>query len=886
MLNSTFAKNLNTNLLSTKLFFMKKLLLFMTLIVAGITSSYAQGTVTGQLMAVDENQPLSGANVIEFGTTSNGTISDFDGNFTVAVSQNSGSIKISYIGFNTKVVEFNLENGKADLGVINVTTDENSLDEVVIIGSGVVDLANSRKTPVAVSTIKAAEIQERAVGNVEIVEALKNTPSVHISGQTGFGDSQFYLRGFDQTNIAVLLNGQPINGMEDGKMYWSNWAGIADIANAIQVQRGLGASKLAISSVGGTTNIIMKAAEKEEGGYARFMGGNDSFFKGTVAYNTGLSESGWAFSVLLDHWQAHRKWSEGTYGEGQNYFFSVGYEASENHSFNFLLTGAPQLHGQKWSQSREINDADPKYNQHWGYTENGIESERQNYYHKPVMNLNWDWNMSEKSDLSTVLYASWGRGGGTGDRGNGRIRTEDPDGDGPLSGQLDYDAIEANNAIIGIGGDYSNPDGAGYIRRSSVNNHQWFGVVSNFNHDLSDSFSVNLGVDGRNYTGDHFRQVTDLYGLSGWSNDRPDDAIVTATYDATPWAALTNFADEGDRINYDYSETINYIGGFGQIEYAQNNFTAFVQGAVSTQSYQREDRFAEVTSDVVNKGGYNIKGGISYKIEESNSTLFLNGGHYSRQPYLDNIFAFNETNADIISPAVDNEKITSFEGGYHYKSGVISANFNAYATYWDDRTISNLDESDNGTPDDDTDDFDISLLQRGVNQFHAGAEFDLGVKAANWLTLNAYISGGNWIYKGESSLDIYNLDTQELISTEDAIDRNGVKVSTAPQFTTGLRARATITGSLSVDGNINYRDHHYEFTDPSTSAEGYEAAKLQPYSITDLGLSYNFNLGSNDLTFRANVYNAFDYIGESNSDAFGYYIENGRTYNASLRYAF
>ena len=43
----------------------------------------------------------------------------------------------------------------------------------------------------------------------------------------------------------------------------------------------------------------------------------------------------------------------------------------------------------------------------------------------------------------------------------------------------------------------------------------------------------------------------------------------------------------GDRIAYDYSETINYVGGFGQAEYATDKFSAFVQGSLSTQSYQR-----------------------------------------------------------------------------------------------------------------------------------------------------------------------------------------------------------------------------------------------------------------------------------------------------------
>lgn len=861
---------------------MKRLLLF-ALLLSSLTV-FSQGTVTGNVTDADLGGPLPGANVIEVGTT-NGAVTDFDGNFSLTVSSNSGAIEVTFLGFIKKTINFTVSGGTVDLGTISLAPDANTLAEVVIVGSGVIDLAEDRKTPVAVSTITAQEIQSKVAGNVELTQALKATPSAYVSGNSGFGDSQFYLRGFDQTNIAVLLNGQPVNGMEDGRVYWSNWAGIADIANAIQVQRGLGASKLAISSVGGTTNIVMKAADRNEGGFARFLGANDSYFKGTVSYDTGMSDSGWAFSVLLDYWTAHRKWSRGTYGEGQNYFFAVGYKPNDNHSFNFLLTGAPQLHGQKWSQSRDIIGADPKFNQHWGFYDGEITSERQNYYHKPVMNLNWDWTMGENTSLSTVLYGSLGRGGGTGPRGNGAIRGEDPDGDGPLYGQLDFDAIEAQNTQIGVGGDYGNELGAGYIRRASVNNHQWYGIVSNFNHNINENLSMNFGVDGRMYTGDHFRQVVDFYGLSGWSNDRPDDAVVTASFDATPWAALTNFASEEERINYDYSEDIAYIGAFGQLEYATDKFSAFFQGALSTQSYQREDRFAEVTSDKVSREGYNLKGGISYNITDGQS-IFVNGGYYSRQPYLDNIFSFNTNNAELISPEVDNEVIRSVEAGYHLIFDDLRMNFNAYVTDWDNRTLSNIDTEDNGTPDDSTDDIEISVLQRGIRQYHTGAEFDVQWRPMNWLNLNAYVSGGSWVFKGESEVEIFNRDTQELISREAGVSRQGVKVSTAPQFTTGLSARARILTGLSVDAGINYRAQHYEFTDAGTSAVDYTPSKLKPYSITDAGITYKFNLGSNDLTFRGNVYNVFDYIGLQNTDAFGYFTENGRTWNASLRYNF
>ena len=401
----------------------------------GTLTMFAQGTVTGTLIDEELGSPLGGANIVEMGTT-NGAISDFDGNFSMTVSSDSGTLNISYIGYGSETTTYTLTNGVAALGNISVAPDADALGEVVVIGTGIIDLAEDRETPVAVSTIRQEEIQRKGVGNVEITEILKNTPSVYVSGQTGFGDGQLFLRGFDNSNVAVLLNGQPINAMEDGRVFWSNWSGIADVATAMQIQRGLGSSKLAISSVGGTTNIVMKAADKNEGGYARFLGGNDSYFKGTVAYNTGLSDKGWAFSVLLDHWQAHRKWAKGTYGQGQNYYFAVGYKPNDTHAFNFLVTGAPQMHGQRFSQRLSIIDADPKYNQHWGYTDDGIESERQNFYHKPVINLNWDWNMGENTDLATVVYASFGRGGGTGPRGARPLRTEDPDGSGGQVGQL------------------------------------------------------------------------------------------------------------------------------------------------------------------------------------------------------------------------------------------------------------------------------------------------------------------------------------------------------------------------------------------------------------------------------------------------------------------
>ena len=404
------------------------------------------------------------------------------------------------------------------------------------------------------STIKASTIQQRAVGNVEFSEAFKNTPSIYVSNQAGgFGDSQVLTRGFSQSNTAFLLNGQPINGMEDGKMYWSNWSGMSDVANAVQVQRGLGSSKLAISSVGGTVNIVSKTTDKKQGGYVRYMSGNDSYVKTTASYDSGLQDNGWAYSVLIDHWQAHRKYAVGTAGQGQTYFFSVGKKFNEKHSLNFLLTGSPQWHDQNFSKSKEFYAQNGiKANTNTGFFEGERFTERRNFYHKPIANINWDFNINDSMDLSTVLYGSWGRGGGTGGYGRGRVRYEDSQPNGNRPGhEIDFDAIQTEN-IANADANGNGNYGDSYLRRGSMNMHNWYGVVSNLNIDNGGDFTYNFGVDGRTYTGQHHRQVVDYFGLNGYADtygsSRADGYVVTESFEADPWSALFNSADSGQRI--------------------------------------------------------------------------------------------------------------------------------------------------------------------------------------------------------------------------------------------------------------------------------------------------------------------------------------------------
>ena len=210
---------------------------------------FGQTKLTGTVVD-GSNDALPGASVLVKGT-SNGTSTDFDGKFTLKATTNSGTLVISFVGYATKEVAFSSSN--ANLGAITLSEDANALDEIVVMATS---FAIDRKTPVAVSTIKAADI-ERKLGSQEFPEILKSTPGVYATKSGGgFGDGRINMRGFNSENVAVMINGVPVNDMENGRVYWSNWAGLADVTSAMQVQRGLGASKVAVPSIGGTINIL------------------------------------------------------------------------------------------------------------------------------------------------------------------------------------------------------------------------------------------------------------------------------------------------------------------------------------------------------------------------------------------------------------------------------------------------------------------------------------------------------------------------------------------------------------------------------------------------------------------------------------------------------
>lgn len=903
---------------------------------------FAQGTLTGTVMDSEMNAPLPGATVMVVGTN-NGTTTDFDGNFSLNVQSASGTVEISFIGFEKKSMQFSVANGATkSLGSIALNPDANALSEVIV--TGIADLAKDRQTPVAVSTIRAEVIQEK-LGNQEFPEILSTTPSIYATKQGGgFGDSRITIRGFDTQNSAVMINGIPVNDMENGSVYWSNWAGLSDVTTAIQVQRGLGSSKLAVSSVGGTINVVTRSADKVEGGMVKASVGNDNYLKTLVSYNTGLNDNGLSASFLFSRTSGDG-YVNGTEFEGYNYYIGVGYKVNENHELNFMLTGAPQQHNQrgyftplssylKYGKNGEPNE---KYNPDFGYRNGDEFTFSGNFYHKPVTSLNWEWDISEKSKLSTSAYASFGRGGSVG--AIGRINNKqsfqlpltedgllpiddvfawnsgqdvpslgDPrqpySGEGQFQGQF----VNGNNSNSGFDRDYVSSSENGISQRSSVNSHNWFGIISNFGTELNENLSLDFGVDLRSYKGFHYRRLVDLMGGDAYVSNKDINnpyRFLTETYEPTAGNTLNVFKsiDDEEKIDYHNEGLVRWAGAFGQLEYIKGSVSAFVQGSISNQGFKRIDYFREVPAnqetDWENIIGGNIKGGLNYNIDEYHN-VFGNIGYYSKQPLFDAVYPGNSND---LNEDLQNEKVFGVELGYGFRSQFFNANVNLYRTSWADRfetaSASFFEDTDN--------EIRGTANLEGITQVHQGIEFDFYGRVGNKLNWNAMVSVGDWEYKDNVTANFFDDGQNPIEGGTGTINLDGVKVGNAAQFTASAGVDYEVINNLKLDATYRFADNLYaDYDAPSAlNNDSFEVFELPSFGLLDLGVSYGLDLGENRLGFRVNMNNVTDniYISESNTNILeneraddvsydGINTRNnvffgwGRTWNASVSFKF
>ncbi len=856
-----------------------------------MTGLFAQSIVG--VVGDSNSEPLEGANVVVEGTDLGG-MTNSDGTFSIDVDAGQYKVTASFIGYKsfTQLVD-----------VKDVAVSVDFLLEIDAVALSDVEVLASRadeNTPVAYTNVGKEEMEFR-LGSQDVPMALNTTPSVYATQQGGgAGDARINVRGFNQRNVAVMINGVPQNDMENGWVYWSNWDGVADAAQSIQMQRGLSAVNLATPSIGGTMNIITDPAQYEKGGKFKQEAGDGGFLKTTINYNTGLINDKLALSGTIV-----RKTGDGiidaTWTDAWAYYLGSSYQLNEDNRFELYAIGAPQRHGQNLykqniaTYSQELagsidgydteafaegnkfeTEAGRLFNQNWGavdpsykgqqywymygarttdrYSPNFL-NERENFFHKPLVNLNHFMTINDQTRLSSVLYWSGGSGGGTGTYGS-VSRTPAVDGNSWWASspwQWDWNAeIEQNRTNIDADWSETEHRSTG-ILRNSINRQNTYGLISKLNYDVSDELEVQVGVDWRTAGIEHAREVRDLLG---------GDYYVDFADDNAPDGKKVGL---GDIIAYHNSTTVDWLGGFIQGKYETEKLNVYGMGGVSSIEYSYQDHFT-VENEVIKADPittYQVKGGGLYRLNDGLS-VFGNAGYVQKPPIMDNVIYYDGT----VSTDPANEKFISTEAGLNYSAEKFAVKVSGYNTDWQDRNLTKAVSTGQGS----SGDTDVIFL-RGVNQNHQGIEVETKVHPHDLVELDFIASFGKWKFDGDADGTYQEQEFNEngevtgLTTTEYSYALDGLFVGDQPQTSYILGLTLKPVKGLRLQALYKTYDKNYSDWSPSAReieegvADRAQVWEAPGYSKLDLHASYKLpSVAGLDLTLTGHIFNALDEV--------------------------
>jgi outer membrane receptor protein involved in Fe transport len=691
-----------------------------------------------------------------------------------------------------------------------------------------------------------------------------------------------------------------------------------------QVQRGLGASKLAIPSVGGTINIATKGIESKKGISIKQEIGNNGFLRTSLGLTTGRLKSGWGVT-FAGSYKRGNGWVDQTWTKGWFYFLRVD-KVFKKHTLSFSAMGAPQEHGQR-DYKRYIATYDTdyalkagmtqgfidglqavgepinrglRYNPNWGYLSRAYITETDtvypdskatstvnNFYHKPMFSVRDFWKINERWYLSNILYLSIGSGGR-------RSFSTTPETD-TVTWQQNLQ--KQYNTNLNIAPPYINTTNlSSNIMRRAMNNHFWLGLLSTFDFNINKAVTLSGGLDLRTYKGEHYREVDDLFGGSYYLDDgNQNEETGTKKF-------------VGDKIGYYNDALVRWGGLFVLVKYQRGNLTIFGNMTGSVSGYQRVDYFlphnpgkdANVTPWKYIPG-FTVKAGANYNINET-MNVFLNLGYISKAQRFNNVYdRSNQLFGDI-----KNEQVRAIEVGYSYVQPRFTLNVNAYYTSWLNKPADRAMRVQ----------IDGEFFSANINDMnarHMGIEFEFAWKILDNLTFESLLSLGDWKWTSADTARFYDDNGQEIKDEARYFDARGLYVGDAAQFQNRESLRWEIIKGLYVSSSFTWFGKHYaEFNPMELDPELYPGSfdengnpkqswKIPNYYVVDFHAGYFWWVKTVGFQVRGNVINLLDgkFITDAqNNDPFltnssgfdansaGVFMGMGRRFTLSLRVNF
>lgn len=602
-----------------------------------------------------------------------------------------------------------------------------------------------------------------------------------------FSSSFFRVRGLNSENGSVLMNGIEMNKLFDGRPQWSNWGGLNDVLRGQELSMGLAPSSYNFGGLLGSTNINLRASSYRAGGRITYSSSNRSYTNRLMAtYASGQLDGGWAYAFSIGRRWGDEGFQDGTFYDANSFFVSVEKKLNDKHSLNIVGLYTPNRRGKSSPNTQEVFDLKGiAYNEYWGMHDGEKRNSRIRRIAEPIIMLNHYWDISENTSLNTNVAYQFG------ELGNSRLdyaggANPSPayyqqlpsyflaDNDGPdyagayqseqafrNGGQIDWNRIYDANLTNNINGDY-----AAYVLYEDRSDDQQFIANTILESSLNDNVTLNAAINYRRLKSHNFAEIIDMLGSNtGYLNVDSFDQVQFDLQNPN------QVVGEGDTFRYNYNIDANVLSSFVQAQFKYNKLDFFVAGSYTATQYQREGLYQTETyaDNSLGKGrklsftGIGVKGGFTYKF--SGKHIFnINGGYLTKAPSIRNTYTNSRENHAIVGDQsgidITEEKITSFDASYIFRSPIVKARLTGYYTQMQDANEISFYFADGISGVDQGTAFVQEILQ-GIDKSHVGMEFGIEAQVTPTIKLTGVASVGQFTYDNNPNLVLTSSDFVE-----------------------------------------------------------------------------------------------------------------------------
>ena len=656
-----------------------------------------------------------------------------------------------------------------------------------------------------------------------------------------FSPMRFRIRAYENMYNNMYANGVLLNDAERGNFSYGMIGGLNDATRNREGATFLEGASFGYSSVGGASNINMRASQFAAGHKASLVGCNRNYLaRAMYTYATGLMENGWAFAGSASYRWANEGVIEGTFYNSFGYFLSAQKIINDRHSISIATWGSPTERAQQGAATEETYwlANSHYYNPNWGYQNGEKRNARVVTSFEPTVLLTWDWEITRETKLTTSLAGKYSQYGTTALGWNGNAADPRPNYYQNLPSaaydvwSLDYTPTEdevadwyrrydywkASKANRQINWDYmyyanqqANETGGNalYYVEKRNNDQMMLNLSSVLNHEFNNSNKITIGLNLGTTKGMHYKTLDDLLGSDSYGADidkfSVGDFAPNSDYVQNDVDHPGRIVKEGDTFGYDYDIYVNTARLFGQYLHSESNFQ-FVAGAhidgTTMERYGNMRNGRAINNSKGSSGtakflGGGARAGLQWNIN-GNNTFSVGFGVEERAPLAYNSFVAPRMRNDFIY-GLENEKVWSQEISYKLSYGPVTAKVTGYYTQFDnvvEQSAFYNDMLSNFT----------YLSMTGLQKKHYGIEAAIVYNITSALSVNFLGSIGEAEYTKDATG--FLISENEEVVQNDKVYMKGAHIDGTPLTAMSLGVDYNINGWY-LSANANYYDRVY-----------------------------------------------------------------------------